>query len=82
MDQHKLTMSVSARYVHFHPTKGVKENCLRVEIYGFASKPVKSKEVVTLFFKLSTYSQECLGTVAILSDTFHNETSDEGAAKV
>ena len=49
MDKHNLPMPVSARYVRFHPTKRVKQNCLRVEIYGFASKPVKSKLVVTCF---------------------------------
>ncbi|XP_020603386.1 coagulation factor V-like [Orbicella faveolata] len=45
VDQHKLPVSVSARYIRFHPTKRNKWNCLRVEIYGVSSKPVKKEKI-------------------------------------
>lgn len=38
---------MSARYIRFHPTKRNKWNCLRVEIYGVSSKPVKSTQVLS-----------------------------------
>ncbi|KAL9983511.1 hypothetical protein ACROYT_G005695 [Oculina patagonica] len=37
VDQHKLPVSVSARYFRFHPTKQHEWNCLRVELYGDVS---------------------------------------------
>ncbi len=34
VDQHKLPVAVSARYIRFHPTQQHEWNCLRVEVYG------------------------------------------------
>ncbi|XP_078381896.1 uncharacterized protein LOC144664624 [Oculina patagonica] len=34
VDQHKLPVPASARYIRFHPTKQHVWNCLRVEVYG------------------------------------------------
>ncbi|XP_078350751.1 lactadherin-like [Oculina patagonica] len=33
VDQHKLPVAVSAKYIRFHPTQQHKWNCLRVEVY-------------------------------------------------
>ena len=38
VDRHKLPVSVSARYIRFHPTKQQGWNCLRVEVYGIESE--------------------------------------------
>ncbi|KAL9954064.1 hypothetical protein ACROYT_G041555 [Oculina patagonica] len=34
VDQHKLPMAESARYIRFYPTQQHRWNCLRVEVYG------------------------------------------------
>ena len=34
VDQHKLPVSVPARYFRLHPTKQHDSNCLREELYG------------------------------------------------
>ena len=38
VDEHKLPVSVSARYIRFNPTKRHNWNCLRVEVYSADSK--------------------------------------------
>lgn len=72
VDQHKLPVSVSARHIRFHPTRRNKWNCLRVEIYGVASKTAKSTRIFVLLKLLIFYRYVY----------FSDETVDERVARV
>ena len=44
VDRHKLSIPVVARYIRFYPTKHIRWDCLRVEVYGiFKGELILSK---------------------------------------
>jgi len=54
IDQHKLPITVSAKYIRFHPTNRHKWNCLRVEAYSNHPPECQGYQNLTSFHRKTT----------------------------
>lgn len=66
IDEHRLSLPVSARFVRFRPTNQYEWNCLRVELYGITPGMLLLKKVNSVIERYQFIESDSLGIFLFL----------------